>query len=131
MLAKLNQLISDGEGLATEFKRCESELSSSVYETVSAFSNRYGGYILLGVEDDGTVSGVNPKTVSNMKKDFVSSLNNSYRFAPTIFLALEEAEIDGKTILSSTPEKCNYFDTKIEYIIENVANWMKYGFIFD
>jgi len=34
-------------------------------------------------------------------------------------------------IITSTPEKCNYFDTKIEYIIENVANWMKYGFIFD
>jgi len=99
VLDKLRQLIHDGEGLTVEFKRCENELANSVYETVSSFSNRYGGYILLGVEDDGEVKGVNPSSVSKMKKDFANSLNNPQRFAPTLFLALEEAEIDGKTIL--------------------------------
>ena len=99
MLTKLKQLIDDGEGLAVEFKRCKNELATSVYETVSAFSNRYGGYILLGVEDDGMVSGVNPKTVSNLKKDFANSLNNPQRFTPTLFLTLEEEAIDGKTVL--------------------------------
>ena len=69
------------------------------YETVSAFSNRYGGYILLGVKDNGNISGVNSKFVSKMKKDFVSSLNNPLRFAPTLFLSFEEAEINGKIIL--------------------------------
>ncbi|MFP3156015.1 hypothetical protein LQZ18_16645 [Lachnospiraceae bacterium ZAX-1] len=73
MLEKLKQFICDGEGLAVEFKRCTNELSNnvyetqintlpihshigctnelsnSVYETVSSFSNRYGGYMLLGV----------------------------------------------------------------------------------
>ena len=53
MLDKLKKYIHDGEGLTVEFKRCENELANSIYETVSAFSNRYGGYILLGVEDDG------------------------------------------------------------------------------
>jgi len=99
MLDKLKKYIHDGEGLTVEFKRCENELASSIYETVSAFSNRYGGYILLGVDDDGEVSGVNPDAVDKMKKDFANSLNNPQRFAPTLFLALEEAEIDGKTIL--------------------------------
>ena len=99
MLDKLRQLIHDGEGLTVEFKRCENELANSVYETVSSFSNRYGGYILLGVEDDGEVKGVNPNAITKMKKDFANSLNNPQRFAPTLFLALEEAKIDGKTIL--------------------------------
>ena len=99
MLNKLKQLIHDGEGLTVEFKRCESELSSSVYETVSSFSNRYGGHILLGVEDDGKVVGVAPGAVDKIKKNFANSLNNPQRFAPTLYLALEEAEINGKTVL--------------------------------
>jgi len=99
MLDKLEQIIRDGEGLAVEFKRCENELAGSVYETISAFSNRYGGHILLGVEDNGDVTGVNSRVVAKIKRDFVNSLNNPQRFSPTLFLALEEAEIDGKTVL--------------------------------
>jgi ATP-dependent DNA helicase RecG len=99
MLTKLNQLINDGEGLTVEFKLCENKLSNSVYETISAFSNRYGGHILLGVEDSGAIRGINPKPASSMKRNFASSLNNPDRFAPTLFLALEESEIDGMTVL--------------------------------
>jgi ATP-dependent DNA helicase RecG len=93
------QLIRDGEGLTIEFKRCGNELPNSIFETISAFSNRYGGYILLGVEDNGAISGVNPVTIKQIKKNFVNLLNNPQRFSPTLFLALEEAEIDGKTVL--------------------------------
>ena len=99
MLERLKQFIHEGEGLTVEFKRCQSGLAGNTYETVSAFSNRYGGYILLGVEDGGEVSGVNPEAVAKIKKDFVNSLNNPQRFAPTLYLALEEAEINGKTLL--------------------------------
>jgi len=99
MLTKLQQFIRDGEGLTVEFKRCKHELTINVFETVSAFSNRYGGYLLLGVEDDGTVSGVNPNAVQNIKKNFANTLNNFQRFAPTLFLSLEEVEIDGEIVL--------------------------------
>ena len=99
MLEKLKQLMRDGESPTVEFKRCTNDISASVYETVSSFSNRYGGYMLLGVEDGGEVSGVNPDAVPKMKKNFVTTLNNPQNFAPTLFLSLEEAQIDGKTIL--------------------------------
>jgi ATP-dependent DNA helicase RecG len=99
MLAKLQQLIRDGEGLTVEFKRCSNELPKSVYETVCSFSNRYGGYVLLGVEDDGAVSGVAPEAVRRIKREFSSSLNNPQRFAPTLFIELEEAEMDGRIVL--------------------------------
>jgi len=99
MLSKLIQLIKDGEGLTVEFKSCENELTNSVYETVSSFSNRYGGHILLGVNDRGGVIGINQKAVSKIKKDFISLLNNPLRFSPTLYLTLEEAEINNKTIL--------------------------------
>ena len=99
MHTKLIQLIKDGEGLTVEYKSCENEITSNVYETVSAFSNRYGGYIILGVKDSGNIIGVNPKAVARIKKDFISLLNNPLKFAPTLFLSFEEAEINGKTVL--------------------------------
>jgi ATP-dependent DNA helicase RecG len=99
MLAKLRRLVRDGEGLTVGFKRYANALTDSVFETVSAFSNRYGGYLLLGIEDDGKVNGVNPHSVQNIKKNFINTLNNTQRFAPTLFLALEEAKIDGRIIL--------------------------------
>jgi ATP-dependent DNA helicase RecG len=99
MLAKLQQLIRDGEGLTVELKRCANELPKSVYETVCSFSNRYGGYIILGVEDNGKISGVAPEAVPQIKKDFASAVNNAQRFSPTLFITLEEAAIDGKIVL--------------------------------
>jgi ATP-dependent DNA helicase RecG len=99
MNTKLLQLIRDGEGLTVEFKRCADKITNAVYETVCSFSNRYGGHILLGVEDDGKVTGVVPAAVKQIKKDFANSLNNPQRFAPTLFVALEESDIDGKTVL--------------------------------
>ena len=47
----LRQLLDSGEGFTIEYKLCENKLSNSVYETVCSFSNRYGGYLLLGVEE--------------------------------------------------------------------------------
>jgi ATP-dependent DNA helicase RecG len=100
MIEKLKKLIEDGEGLTVEFKRCENDIAANIYETVSAFSNRYGGYILLGVEDNGVIkNGVKDEAVSKIKKDFVNALNNQQRFSPTLFLSLEEVNIDGKIIL--------------------------------
>ncbi|MDR1157740.1 MAG: putative DNA binding domain-containing protein [Oscillospiraceae bacterium] len=99
MNAKIQKLLRDGEGLTVEFKRCHDKLSHTVYETVCAFSNRYGGDVLLGVEDDGTVTGVAPEAVKQLKKDFANALNNPQMFQPTLFVELEEAEIDGKMIL--------------------------------
>ena len=99
MNAKIQKLLSDGEGLTVEFKRCHDKLSQSVYETVCSFSNRYGGDILLGVEDDGTVMGVAAVAVKQLKKDFANALNNPQLFNPTLFIELEDIEVDGKVIL--------------------------------
>jgi len=99
MPTKIQQLLRDGEGVAVEFKRCANELANSVFETISAFSNRYGGYLLLGVEDDGSIIGVNPSSVQGIRKNFSNVINNNQRFTPTLFLELKEDEIDGKIVL--------------------------------
>jgi ATP-dependent DNA helicase RecG len=99
MNAKIQKLRRDGEGLTIEFKRCHDKLSHTVYETVCSFSNRYGGDMLLGVEDDGTVTGVAPTAAKQLKKDFANALNNPQVFNPTLFVELEEVEADGKIVL--------------------------------
>ena len=47
--------ISNGENEATEFKRGLGDLSV-VGRTICAFANSGGGLLVLGVEDDGTIS---------------------------------------------------------------------------
>ncbi|MDR0877871.1 MAG: putative DNA binding domain-containing protein [Treponema sp.] len=59
----IKKLLSQGEGLIVEFKAAKDTLSNSIFETVCSFSNRYGGYLFLGVNDFGQVLGVNPKAI--------------------------------------------------------------------
>ena len=100
--AKIREMLEHGENLTTEYKKSVSEISHSVYETVSSFSNRYGGYILLGVEEinhKGHVIGVNRNAAPAMKKNFANALNNDEIIYPSLYLTLEDFEIDGKLIL--------------------------------
>ncbi|GHU16635.1 hypothetical protein FACS1894163_06320 [Spirochaetia bacterium] len=95
----IKKLLSQGESLTVEYKECTNALSNSVFETVCSFSNRYGGYIFLGVQDNGEIVGVNPKAIPALKKNFVNMLNNPEKISPVLYLNLEEITIDGKTIL--------------------------------
>ena len=96
---KLLDIISQGEGVTVEFKECKNEVSSDAYPTVCSFSNRYGGHLFMGIDDNGNIKGVNPKCIKDMRKNFSSMLNNPQKFSPTLFLSVEEYVIDGKTIL--------------------------------
>lgn len=53
----LRQLITDGENSSVEFKRDDLRLRPLAKELV-AFANFDGGQVVLGVDDDGTVSGL-------------------------------------------------------------------------
>ena len=57
----LDHLLRSGEWKDAEFKAAKSALPKSVFETVSAYANTRGGWIVLGVTQDGErfeVSGV-------------------------------------------------------------------------
>mgnify|MGYP006278156135 CR=1 FL=1 len=110
---KLHELISGGEGISTEFKECQSQLSHNVYETVCAFLNRHGGTILLGVQDSGKIAGVNSDAVSQIRRDFVTTINNPRKLYPPAYLSIDETVVQGKTVLhiyvpeSSQVHRCN------------------------
>lgn len=97
--AKAQALISRGEGLRVEFKKCRVALNKDIYETVCAFLNRSGGELLLGVADDGTVTGIDESIIRQIKSDFTTAVNNSQKISPSCYLSMEEVVIDGQTIL--------------------------------
>ena len=100
-IEKIRNLIAQGEVRNTnvEFKKCKGDVGQSVYETICAFLNRNGGEILLGVEDDGSITGVNEPAIDNHIKNIINTLNNIELFNPVIFLTPEVVEIDGKKVI--------------------------------
>lgn len=55
-LADIKRLASRGEGLTLEFKKKAAHPEKIVRELI-ALANTAGGILLVGVDDDGTVSG--------------------------------------------------------------------------
>ena len=75
-----------------EFKSALGGIPNSLWETFSAMANTQGGVILLGVQDDGVVSGV-PDLV-RMKKAFWDTINNRGKVSANILSAADLAEVD-------------------------------------
>lgn len=93
-LNMLQSVLTIGETVAVEFKRCGNGIESDVYETVCSFLNRFGGDIFMGVLDDGTVLGVPKKAASDMIKNFIKVVSNPALFAPTVYLVPEIVPYD-------------------------------------
>lgn len=101
LVDQARQLLAQGEGLTVEFKSIQAgKLGDSLFETVSAFSNRYGGNILVGVADDGTAIGISPSASEGLRRNFANRISNPEIMFPPLYLAMEEVTIDGKLILS-------------------------------
>jgi hypothetical protein len=85
--SKIKAIIKQGEGLTVEFKKCKTALNKNVYETVCAFSNRYGGHLILGVKDNGMITGISKEHCPKIITDFVTSLNNPQKINPPLYLS--------------------------------------------
>lgn len=79
---KFIALTRRGEGAQIEYKTCTEEISESLYESVCSFLNHTGGQILVGVQDDGTIVGVNPDRVEALKTNIINCINNPELFLP-------------------------------------------------
>lgn len=93
-LARLQSILTIGETVAIEFKRCGNGIESDTYETVCSFLNRFGGDIFMGVLDDGSVLGVPEKAASDMVKNFIKIVSNPAIFSPTVYLVPEIIKYD-------------------------------------
>ena len=110
---ELLKLISNGESVTVEFKKSRTEVTKDVYETICAFSNRNGGHIFLGINDDGEILGIEEDKVDKIKKEFVTSINNGNKMYPPLYLTPMEYESKGRHILyirvpvSQDVSRCN------------------------
>ena len=90
----LSNLISLGEGFTTEFKR---SMPSDLGREICAFANTTGGVILIGVDDAGTVVGVEDH---NRLKSRVQSVARSAD--PPVAVEVESA---GRVLCVTVPEQ--------------------------
>lgn len=57
------------------------------------------GHIFLGVKDNGTILGIQPDRIDQLKKDFVTCINNENKIFPPLYIVPVEFEQDGRHIL--------------------------------
>jgi len=97
------------EGDDLEFKSARGGLPGSLWETYSAMANSHGGVILLGVEDDGRVSGVcEPQ---KLKKAFWDTVNNRGKVSINLCGDGDLAEVkhpDGLIVAIRVPQASRY-----------------------
>lgn len=117
---QLLHIINAGEGLKTEFKSCSQKLPKNLFETISAFLNTKGGNILLGVEDNGTISGIDENKLVHFKKDIANLSNNPQKLSPVVYLSVEEMQVDNQFILIiKVPESSQVHKTNDTIFIRN------------
>lgn len=83
-----------------EVKTAKSELPKSVWETVSAFSNTSGGWIVLGVKEKGNdfeITGV--RNAEKLELDFLNTLRGT-KFNVFVGTKQEVYQFDDKTVLA-------------------------------
>lgn len=95
----LQQLISQGENQRTEFKS-EQAVPASIAKEMTAFSNTHGGMLLIGVEDDGSVTGIQRTDV----EEWIANIARN-NITPAINPSVKILEIQGRKIAVVEIEK--------------------------
>ena len=96
---KFVALTRKGEDTRIEYKTCTEEISESLYESVCSFLNHSGGQILVGVQNDGSIIGVNSDKVEKLRTDIVNCINNPELFLPCPYFTPRIMEVEGKSVM--------------------------------
>ena len=98
-IRNFESILTVGENVAVEFKRCGSGIGNDVYESICSFLNRFGGDLFMGVEDDGTVMGLPEKAAPDMIKNFIKCISNPDLLSPTVYLSPEMIKYQGQSVI--------------------------------
>jgi ATP-dependent DNA helicase RecG len=90
----IQNLISSAEGRTLEFKRDLSSIKP-ILKTLIAFANTAGGTILIGIEDDRTIIGVND--IFEAEEKISNSIADN--IAPPLMPEIETTSYEGKALI--------------------------------
>ena len=91
-LAELKKIMVEGESHIVEFK---SSFGKEVIETIVAFTNANGGKVLIGVDDNAGIIGV--EITKESIQNYINTIKQNTQ--PNILVDIDEIEIEDKTIL--------------------------------
>ena len=114
---ELDTIIQSGEGYKTEFKR---NINTDLSKELVAFANASGGRIFIGIEDNGTVSGV---TIDNTLKSKVAMM--AHECDPAVEIELEA--VNNVLILNVPEGKDKPYRCTNGFYIRNGASSIKLG----
>ena len=121
----LNRL-SDIEWEDFEIKKASDELPKNIWETVSAFANSAGGWIVLGVSQRGKI--FEPTGLANPEKieqNFTTVLRSKSKFNVLITPKSKKYDIDGLTVLAfyipASAQKPVFFNTLTNTFIRTAS----------
>lgn len=93
--AELLELVRNGENSGVEFKRDDVHPDELAKE-LCALANLEGGHVLLGVEDDGTISGLT-RTAAQAEQ-WVMNICRGDNLRPPLIPYWETIDVDGRTV---------------------------------
>lgn len=100
------KLIEEGEHQMLDFK-FEISDSKKIARTLVAFANTDGGRLLIGVKDNGVISGIR----SEEEKHMIQTASEMYCI-PSVNFQAKEWNINGKTVLEVLVPKSKYHKHK-------------------
>jgi len=95
-LTELIEKISLGEDTTIEFKRALPH-RNSLADEIAAFANARGGVILIGVDDNREIVGIDRRELDTAEKTVVEICQDS--IDPVLFIFTEKLRIDDKDLL--------------------------------
>ena len=106
MSGHIEKLIDEGEHQMLDFK-FEISDSKKIARTLVAFANTDGGRLLIGVKDNGSISGIRTEE----EKHMIQTASEMF-CKPNVIFQAKEWNINGKTVLEVIVPKSKYHKHK-------------------
>ena len=94
---ELVTIVKRGEDSSHQFKETVKDAKKLADEMV-AFSNSRGGTIIIGVDNNGKICGLNQQEIEKINQHISNAATNNVR--PAINVLSENIEVNGKTLIS-------------------------------